>query len=133
MRDAQVNRIAGPRTGRGVASTLDWQPPSRVPPDVIIARKALDRRQFADAERHLRRALDAAPDCAEVRTLMGLLHESLEEHHAAYQCYRLALRLDGHDTAAWDGLRRYCQRFGYDANNPAINPCASAGAPSPEH
>ena len=53
---------------------------------------------------------------------MGVLHERLGEHHAAYQCYRLALMLDPHDTVAGDGLRRYCQRFGYDPGNKAINP-----------
>jgi Tfp pilus assembly protein PilF len=91
---------------------------------LILARKALDRRRCDEAERHLRRALDADPDLAETRALMGLLHESLGEHHAAYQCYRLALRLDRRDAIAGDGLRRYCERFGYDLSNPAINPCA---------
>ena len=43
--------------------------------------------------------MDTAPDSAEVRTLMGLLHERLGEHHAAYQCYRLALMLDRHDPS----------------------------------
>ena len=67
-------------------------------------------------------ALDAAPDSAEVRTLMGLLHQRVGEHHAAYQCYRLALLLDRHDPVAGDGLRRYCRRFGFDPGNRAINP-----------
>ena len=62
------------------------------------------------------------PTRAEVRTLMGLLHERVGEHHAAYQCYRLALLLDRHDPVAGDGLRRYCQRFGFDPGNKAINP-----------
>lgn len=124
MRDARVNRITGFAGDRGTETVPDWEPPRTVPPELILARADLDRRRFADAERHLRRALDIAPDCAEVRTLMGLLHERMGEHHAAYQCYRLALRLDRQDTAASEGLRRYCQRFGYDAGNPAINPCA---------
>ncbi len=53
---------------------------------------------------------------------MGILHERVGEHHAAYQCYRLALKLDRHDHVAADGLRRYCQRFGYDPGNKVINP-----------
>jgi tetratricopeptide (TPR) repeat protein len=108
--------------GRAVRARVAHGRRDATPSDVILARVALDRRQFADAERHLRRALDAAPDCAEVRTLLGIVHESLGEHHAAYQCYRLALKLDRLDTVAGDGLRRYCQRFGYDA---AINPAAT--------
>jgi Tfp pilus assembly protein PilF len=125
MRDVRLNRIAGRVSDHRTETVLDWNPPRRVPSDVILARVALDRRQFADAERHLRRALDAAPDCAEVRTLLGIVHESLGEHHAAYQCYRLALKLDRLDTVAGDGLRRYCERFGYDPANAAINPAAT--------
>ena len=53
---------------------------------------------------------------------MGVLHERLGEHHAAYRCYRLALMLDRDDTVAGEGLRRYCERFGYDAASAAINP-----------
>jgi tetratricopeptide (TPR) repeat protein len=128
MRDVRINRIASRGRSRGTETVLDWIPPRRVPPDVILARAALDRRLFADAERHLRRALDAAPDFAEVRTLLGIVHESLGEHHAAYQCYRLALKLDRLDTVAGDGLRRYCQRFGYDPENAAINPAATEPA-----
>ena len=82
----------------------------------------MDRRQFADAERHLIRALDKAPESAEVRALMGVLHERLGEHHAAYQCYRMALQLDRNDPTARDGLRRYCERFGFDPHSKAINP-----------
>jgi Flp pilus assembly protein TadD len=107
---------------------LEWNPPRRDPPDLILARKALDRRQFDDAERHLRRALDAAPDSAEVRTLMGILHERVGEHHAAYQCYRLALTIDRDDSVAIDGLHRYCRRFGYDPGNKAINPAGGNSA-----
>ena len=122
MRDMQFSRIAGRGAGGGPDRILNWSPPRRDPPELILARRALDGRRFADAERHLRRALDAAPESAEVRTLMGLLHERLGEHHAAYQCYRLALTLDRHDTVAGDGLRRYCHRFGFDPRNQAINP-----------
>jgi tetratricopeptide (TPR) repeat protein len=128
MRSIQVNRIAGFGNGGTSDRVLDWAPPKQDPADLILARQALDRRRLADAERHLRRALDAAPDCAEVRTLMGLLHERLGEHHAAYQCYRLALALDRHDTVAMDGLHRYCHRFGYDPGNRAINPAGTESA-----
>jgi tetratricopeptide (TPR) repeat protein len=125
MNNVPINRIAG--LGRRVLldRILDLNAPRRDPPDLILARQALDGRRLDEAERHLRRALDTAPDCAEVRTLTGLLHERLGEHHAAYRCYRLALMLDPHDTVAGDGLHRYCHRFGYDASNKAINPAAT--------
>ena len=128
MNDAPVNRIAVLGSVRAPDHLLDWSPPRRDPPELILARQALDGHRLAEAERHLQRAMDSAPDCAEVRTLMGVLHERLGEHHAAYRCYRLALMLDPHDPVADDGLRRYCERFGYDPGNKAINPCADRSA-----
>ena len=53
---------------------------------------------------------------------MGVLHERLGEHHATYQCYKLALKIDRHDPIARAGLRRYCERFGFDFQSRAINP-----------
>jgi Tfp pilus assembly protein PilF len=104
---------------------FNWTPPRREPPELVLARNALADHRLADAERHLQRALISGPDCAEVRTLMGLLHEQVGEHHAAYRCYWLALSLDRGDIVAGDGLRRYCQRFGYDPSSKAINPAAA--------
>lgn len=121
----RTSRTDGPiRQGtRGVVDPLHrWTIPRADPTDLIFARQALDRHQFTDAERHLRRALDTNPESAEVRTLMGVLHERLGEYHAAYQCYRLALTINRHDPIARAGLRRYCQRFGFDFHNRAINP-----------
>jgi tetratricopeptide (TPR) repeat protein len=128
MNNVSSNRIAGLGSGSTSDRLLNWNPPRRDPPDLILARQALDCRRLDEAERHLQRALDTAPNCAEVRTLMGLLHERLGEHHAAYRCYRLALILDPHDTTAGDGLHRYCHRFGYDPDNKAINPAATHSA-----
>jgi hypothetical protein len=60
--------------GRGTGAVTDLLGgrtlTKRDPTDLIFARQALDRRQFAEAERHLRRALDAEPESAEVRTLI---------------------------------------------------------------
>jgi hypothetical protein len=52
-----------------------WSPRRRDVSDLVFARRAIDRRQFEDAERHLRRALDQDTDSAEARSLMGVLHE----------------------------------------------------------
>jgi Flp pilus assembly protein TadD len=129
MRNQGIHRGAGLAAGGRSARLLGWHPAESEPTDLILARQAIDRRQFADAERHLRRALDAAPRCAGVRTLMGSLHERLGEHHAAYQCYRLALTLDPRDADATSGLLRYCQRFGYDSRNRTINPAGTRSNP----
>jgi lipoprotein NlpI len=100
----------------------------RVPTDLIFARQALDRRSFAKAEQHLRRALDAEPESAEVQTLMGVLHERLGQFHAGYHCYKLALELDWHNPVARAGLRRFCERFGLDFHRKAINPALDEDA-----
>jgi Tfp pilus assembly protein PilF len=118
-------RLSGLSGLRSSDRLLDWAPTRREPPELVLARKALADHRLADAERHLQRALVAGRDCAEVRTLMGLLHEQVGEHHAAYRCYWLALSLDHDDIVAGDGLRRYCQRFGYDPSSKAINPAAA--------
>jgi Tfp pilus assembly protein PilF len=102
-----------------------WRSPRAEPEELRWAREAMDQHRLADAERHLQRALVSGPECAAVRTLLGLLHEQVGEHHAAYRCFRLALMLDPRDATAGDGLSRYCQRFGHDPANQAINPAAS--------
>lgn len=125
MKNDHTNRITGFDGVAGLERLLGWSPPPSDPPELVFARQALDGRRLEEAERYLLRALDVAPACAEVRTLLGLLHERLGEYHAAYRCFRLALTLDPHDTVAGDGLHRYCLRFGYDHENQAINPCSN--------
>ena len=94
--------------------------------DLILGRRALDQGQLAEAERHLRRAVSREPESAEAKSLMGVVHERLGEHHSAYRCYRATLELDRHDTIALAGIRRYCERFRLDLRNSAINPAATA-------
>jgi len=122
MTNIRVNRSARRDTDANVDHLLGWTPPRRDPTDLIFARQALDRQQLEVAERHLRRALGADPGSAEVRTLMGVLHERLGEHQAAYQCYRLAVTTDRDNPIARAGWRRYCERFGFEAQDKAINP-----------
>jgi tetratricopeptide (TPR) repeat protein len=122
MTDMRVDRLAGRGTDTIVDRLLRRTLPRRAPTDLIFARQALDCQRFEDAERHLCRALDNDPESAEVRSLMGVLHERLGEHHAAYQCYKLALQIERHDPIARAGLRRYCERFGLDFQNRSINP-----------
>lgn len=97
MTDMPVDRLAGRSTDAIIDRLVRSKLPRRDPTGLILARQALDRQQFAAAERHLRRAVDIDPDWAEVRSLMGVLHERLGEHHAAYQCYKLALKIDRND------------------------------------
>lgn len=91
---------------------------------LAVARRALQHGHFDLAEYLLEQALDIAPDSAEANALRGTLHEDLGEHHAAYQAYRRALSGDVHHRGAREGMRRYCERFGIDTRNKAVNPGA---------
>jgi tetratricopeptide (TPR) repeat protein len=122
MTDVRVDCSAGRGTDAIVDSLLRRTLPRRDPTDLIFARQALDHKQYEDAERHLRQPRDIDPESAEVQSLMGVLHERLREHHADYQCYKTALKIDRHDSIARAGLRRYCDRFGLDFLNKTINP-----------
>jgi tetratricopeptide (TPR) repeat protein len=122
MSNLRIDRSIERRTDAVIGRLVPWALLTRNLTYVIFDREALDQRQFEDAERHFRRALDIDPESAEVRSLLGALHERLGEHHAAYQNYNLALEIDRRDTIARSGLRRYCAHFGLDYHNKAINP-----------
>ena len=96
------------------------------PPVVDLApvKRALNQRNFLEAERLLQEVLDQAPDSPEALTLMGVLHECLGQSHAAYHSYRTALECAPSYGPALDNLKRYCERFGLDFHNKAINPSA---------
>ncbi len=96
------------------------------PPAVDLApvKRALNQRDFAQAEQLLEAVLDQAPDSPEARTLMGVLHECLGQVHAAYHSYRAALECSPHYGPALENLKRYCEQFGLDFHSKAINPCA---------
>ena len=53
------------------------------PPAVDLApvKRALNQRDFAQAERLLEAVLDEAPDSPDALTLMGVLHECLGQVH----------------------------------------------------
>jgi Flp pilus assembly protein TadD len=122
MNDRRLDRSAGRGTDAVAERFLRWTIPRRDSTELNLGRQALDGRQFDDAERHLRRALDIDAESAEARSLLGVLHERLGEHRAAYQCYKLALKIDRQDPIAIAGLQRYCERFGFDSCSPVINP-----------
>jgi DNA-binding response OmpR family regulator len=92
--------------------------------DLTEAKRALNRREFDRAVDLLEEALAAAPDSAEAHTLLGVLYEARGQDHAAYHAYRAALTANPFYAPARDNLRRYCERFGLDVHNRAINPAA---------
>ena len=98
-----------------------------IPPAVDLAavKRAINKRDFIEAERLLEDVLDKAPVSPDAHTLMGVLHECLGQTHAAYQSYRTALLCAPGYTPALNNLKRYCERFGLDFHSKAINPAAT--------
>ena len=92
--------------------------------DLASAKRALNNREFERAAILLDQALDLEPNSAEAHNLMGVLHESLGQDHAAYRSYKAALRPTGTISPQWTTCRRYCERFGLDFHNRSINPAA---------
>jgi len=123
-----------PRRRRGADATPSpetlAQPPTLVvalaPPAVDLApvKRALNQRDFVQAERLLEAVLDQFPDSPEAHTLMGVLHECVGQVHAAYHSYRTALECSPHYGPALENLKRYCEQFGLDFHSKAINPSA---------
>jgi DNA-binding response OmpR family regulator len=92
--------------------------------DLTAAKRALNHREFDRAAELLEQALDQFPDSPEAHTLMGVLHETCGQDHAAYHSYRAALEADPRYGPARDNMRRYCERAGLDYHNKSINPGA---------
>ena len=105
--------------------------------DLLRAKRALNRREFAEARRLLRDVIDLDPDSAVAHNLMGLLHENLGECHAAYRSFHAALKADRRYEPALENLRLYCKFVGIDFDdrlfelmekpgNPPIRPSRSS-------
>jgi DNA-binding response OmpR family regulator len=92
--------------------------------DLSAVKVAMSRREFDRATDLLDRTLDTHPDAPEALALMGLLLECRGLDHAAYHEYRRALAVDPDNVDARASMRRYCARFGLDADDPRINPAA---------
>jgi DNA-binding response OmpR family regulator len=88
----------------------EWKvaPASDGSADVLrLAKAALNRRAFGEAEVALREAIGRDARCAEGYYLLGVLHELRDERHAAYSDYRAALRADPEFEPAKFHLMKY--------------------------
>ncbi len=78
---------------------------------LTLAKRALNRRGFDEAELHLKQAIGLEPGSAEAHNLMGVLHELRNEHDASYREYKAALKGDRHYEPALHNMTRYYERF----------------------
>jgi DNA-binding response OmpR family regulator len=99
--------------------------------ELLRAKRALDRREFEAAERLLRRVIDRDPRSSIAHNLMGVLHQRLGEHHAAYHSFKSALRVDPNYEAARENLSHLCNRLGLDFEDSCRPEVERSGRPDP--
>jgi CheY-like chemotaxis protein len=102
----------GPLTGPATPRVLVAIDPSTL--ELIRAKRALDCQEFDRAEWLLRRAIALDPDSPVAHNLMGMLHQRLGEHNAAYHSFKAALRADAEYEPARENLMRQCHRLRLD-------------------
>lgn len=128
-----LRRVVGEVAARHQVAPRETEPerPARttvllapVTVDLTSIKRALNERDLDRAETLLNEALDLEPSSAEAHTLLGVLQECRGQDHAAYHSYKAALESDPYYGPALDNMKRYCDRFGLDFDNPAINPAA---------
>lgn len=85
------------------------------------AKRALNRRQFEEAEVYLKQSLALDPNSAEAHNLMGVLHELRNEHDACYREYKAALKSDRHYEPAKHNITRYYERFTFGSSKVPVD------------
>ena len=108
---AEVLERHGPETDRERPARATLTAAGQYAQDLRDAKRLLNHLEFDRAEASLRRALAIYPQSAEAHNLMGVLHESRDEHDASYREYRAALKADRHYEPARHNMRRYYERF----------------------
>src|SRR5262249_8433324 len=75
------------------------------------AKRALNQRDFAEAEIYPRQAIALLSDSPEAHNLMGVLHECRNEHDASYREYKAALKADSQYEPAKNNMKRFYERY----------------------
>jgi DNA-binding response OmpR family regulator len=122
--ERHAGRGLGPRPAEGPTEPAAAFAQGRPAVDLTAVTIAMDRGDFDLATALLDRVIDTHPDAPEALALVGVLLERRGRDHAAYYEYRRALAVDPDNVDALAGMRRYCARFGFNADDPRINPAA---------
>ena len=85
------------------------------------AKRALNHREFDEAEVFLKQAIALQATSAEAHNLMGVLHELRNEHDASYREYKAALKADRHHEPAMHNMRRYYERFTFGRSDVPVD------------
>jgi DNA-binding NtrC family response regulator len=79
--------------------------------NMVKAKRALNHREFDEAEVFLKQAIGLDPKSADAHNLKGVLHELRNQHDDSYREYRAALKADRHYEPAMHNMTRYYERF----------------------
>jgi DNA-binding NtrC family response regulator len=85
--------------------------------NLTLAKRALNRRAFQEADVYLKQAIGLDADSAEAHNLMGVLHEMRNERDESYHEFKAALRADRHYEPAKHNMQRYYERFTFGASD----------------
>lgn len=85
------------------------------------AKRALNRREFDEAEVYLKQAIALNAHSAEAHNLMGVLHELRNEHDESYRSYKAALKADRHYEPAMHNMTRYYERFTFGSSKVPVD------------
>ena len=85
------------------------------------AKRAINHRDFAEAEVLLRQAIGLNSKSAEAHNLMGVLNECRGEHDASYRSYKAALKADRQYEPAYNNMQRYYERFTFGRSNVPVD------------
>jgi tetratricopeptide (TPR) repeat protein len=87
-----------------ILQSLDGKPGAPLELPLWLGLLALDENRLADAERELRRALEALPDDPEVALHLGVVYGVTGRHREAVAMFTRAVELQPDDSQAWFNL-----------------------------
>jgi DNA-binding NtrC family response regulator len=88
---------------------------------VLLAKRALNRRNFDEARLHLKEALQQNDRLIEAHNLLGVLCEVQGDYGNAKRCYGRALRIDTHYEPAQQNMRRLYELFQFGSSKEPFN------------
>jgi Flp pilus assembly protein TadD len=85
-------------------------------PDLEEGRRAIEKKDFSLALKHLTRAAEEMPKDADVHNLLGYAYRHLRQYDKAFEHYRIALKLDPNHRGAHEYLGELYLETGHLAN-----------------
>lgn len=88
---------------------------------LLVAKRAINNREFDKAREHLSEALKQNEHVIEVHNLLGVLSEMNGDLKAAKKCYGRAIAIDSRYEPAQQNMRRLFELFNFGSSNEPFN------------